>query len=66
MYTNFWCGNWEHGKLEVGMMDLRYVECEDERWMELVQDRVQCRTLVLAVLNLRILFPEGRLNSYFR
>jgi hypothetical protein len=31
---------------------------EDGRWMELAQDRVQWRALVLAVLNLRVLLPE--------
>jgi hypothetical protein len=33
--------------------------CEDGRWMELAQDRVQWRALVLAVLNLRVLLPES-------
>jgi hypothetical protein len=32
--------------------------CEDGRWMELAQDRVQWRTLVLAVLNVRGLLSE--------
>jgi hypothetical protein len=27
----------------------REMDCEDESWMELAQDRVQWRTLVLAV-----------------
>jgi hypothetical protein len=36
-------------------MDLREIGCEDGRWMELAQDRVQWRDLVLAVLNLRAL-----------
>jgi hypothetical protein len=27
--------------------------------MELTEDRVQCLTLVLAVLNLQVLLPEG-------
>jgi hypothetical protein len=31
--------------------------------MELAQDRVQWRTLVLAVLNLRVLLPESQLIS---
>jgi hypothetical protein len=31
--------------------------------MELAQDRVQWRTLVLAVLNLRVLLPESLLIS---
>jgi hypothetical protein len=36
--------------------------CEDGRWMELAQDRVQFRALVLSALNLRVLLPE----NYFR
>jgi hypothetical protein len=36
-------------------MDLREIGCEDGRWMELAQDRVQWRTVVLAVFNLRVL-----------
>ena len=28
------------------------------KWMQLAQDCVQCRALVLAVLNLRVLLPE--------
>jgi hypothetical protein len=35
-------------------MDLREIGCEDGRWMELAQDRVQWRALVLAVLNLQL------------
>jgi len=31
---------------------LREVDCQNEMWMELAQDRVQWQTLVLAVLNL--------------
>jgi hypothetical protein len=46
-------------------MDLRetLVGCEDGRWMELAQDRIQWRALVLAVLNLRVLLPESWLIS---
>jgi hypothetical protein len=40
--------------------------CEDGRWMELAQDRVQWRALVLAVLNLHVLLPEGCLNRFPR
>jgi hypothetical protein len=43
----------------VSKMDLRETGCEDGRWMELAQDRVQWQTLVLAVLNLRVLLPEN-------
>jgi hypothetical protein len=32
---------------------------DDGRWMELAQDRVQRRALLLAVLNLRVLLPES-------
>jgi len=38
---------------------LRGLGCEDGRWMKLAQDRVQWWTLVLAVLNLRILLPDS-------
>jgi hypothetical protein len=38
-------------------MDLREIGYEDGRWMELAQDRVQWRALVLAVLNLRVMEP---------
>jgi hypothetical protein len=31
-------------------MDLREICCEDGRWMELAQDRVQWRALVLAMI----------------
>jgi hypothetical protein len=43
----------------ISEMDLREMGCEDGRWMELAQDRVQWRALVLAVLNLRVLLPES-------
>jgi len=33
-------------------MDLTEISCEDRRWIELAQVRVQCRALVLAVLKL--------------
>jgi hypothetical protein len=39
----------------ISKMDLREIRCEDGRWIELAQDRVQWRALVLAVLNLRVL-----------
>jgi hypothetical protein len=39
-------------------MDLREICCENGRWMELAQDRVQWHAFVLAVLNLGVLLPE--------
>jgi hypothetical protein len=39
-------------------MDLRETGCEEGRWMELAQDLVQWRALVLALLNLQVLLPE--------
>jgi hypothetical protein len=39
-------------------MDLREIGCENWKWMELAQDRVQWLALVLAVLNLRVLPTE--------
>ena len=43
----------------IGKMDVREIGCEDGRWMELAQDRVQWQALVLAVLNLLVLLPES-------
>jgi hypothetical protein len=40
-------------------MELRKTCYEDGRWMELAQDHVQWRALVLAALNLRVLLPES-------
>jgi len=44
-------------------MDLWEIGCEDGRWMELAQDRVQWQALVLAVLKLLVLLPESWLIS---
>jgi hypothetical protein len=38
-------------------IDLREVGCDDGRWMELAEDRAQWVTLVLVMLNFRILLP---------
>jgi hypothetical protein len=35
----------------VSKMDLREMGCEDGRWMELAQDRVQWQALILMMLN---------------
>jgi hypothetical protein len=40
-------------------MELREMGCEDGRWMELAQDRVEWRALVLAMLNFCVLLPES-------
>lgn len=40
------------------VMALREMVCEDGRWMELVEDRVQWQALLLAVLNLQIYFRK--------
>ena len=40
-------------------MDLNEIDCEDERWMELGEDREQWWALVLAVLNRCVLLPES-------
>jgi hypothetical protein len=48
--------------VSVSKMDLRETGCEDGRWMELAQDRVQWQALVLAVLNLPVLLPESFLE----
>jgi hypothetical protein len=39
-------------------MHLRETGCDDERWIELAQDRDQWRNLVLAVLNLCVLLSK--------
>jgi hypothetical protein len=39
-------------------MDIRKMGCEEGRWMEIAQDRVHWRPLVLAMLNLRVLPPQ--------
>ena len=40
-------------------MDLMEIGCEDGRWMELAQDRMQWRALVLSVLNFCVLRPDN-------
>jgi hypothetical protein len=40
-------------------MDLRVVGCGDVDWIELVQDRNRWRTLVNAVMNLRVPYNAG-------
>jgi hypothetical protein len=47
-------GRWED-KIK---MDFRKNGCQEGKWMELAQDRVQWLVLVLAVLKLRVLLPE--------
>jgi hypothetical protein len=46
-HTEFWWGS--QGEDELGKTD-----CEDGKWLELAQDRVQWR-----VLNLRVLLPDS-------
>jgi hypothetical protein len=43
----------------VSKIDLRGICCVDGWWIELAQDRVQWRDLVIAVLNLWVLVPES-------
>jgi len=43
----------------ISKVDIREMGCEDRRWMELTQDRVQWQALVLAVLNLLVLLQES-------
>jgi hypothetical protein len=46
-------------ELFISKMDLREIGCEDGRWMELAQDRVQWWALVLAMLSPQVLLPES-------
>jgi hypothetical protein len=39
-------------------MNFRKMGCEDGGWMKLGQDRVPWLSLILMVLNLRVLLPE--------
>jgi hypothetical protein len=45
------------------MLDLKEIDCEDRKCMELVEDCIQWQTLVSAVLNLRVLLLESCLIS---
>jgi hypothetical protein len=51
----------EHGRLINAWEDnIKWIwNCEDGRWIELAQDRVQWRALVLEALNLMVLPPES-------
>jgi hypothetical protein len=40
-------------------MDLMVIDCEDGRWIEPAEDRVQWWAFVLAVLNLCVVLPES-------
>jgi hypothetical protein len=42
----------------VSKMDLSEIGCEDGRWMELAEDHVQWRALVLTMLSFRVLLPH--------
>jgi hypothetical protein len=46
------------GRITFGRIPME-TGCEDGRWMELAQDRVKQRDLVLAALNLRVLLLES-------
>jgi hypothetical protein len=39
-------------------MYLNEIDCENERWIKMAQDRVQWRVSVLAMLKLRVLLPD--------
>jgi hypothetical protein len=58
--TQSFCGetSWETSTEHNIKMDLRETGCEDGRWMEIAHDCVQWRSLVLAVLSIRVLQPE--------
>jgi hypothetical protein len=45
-------------------MDLREIGCEHGRWMELVENHVLWKALILVVLNLLCLLPQCWLVSF--
>jgi hypothetical protein len=47
--------------LVISKLDRRRMGCEDWKWMELAQEHVQWRDLVLAMSKLRVLLPESYL-----
>jgi hypothetical protein len=51
---------WEDGI----RVDLREIGWESVDWIQLAQDRDRCRTVVSAVMNLRVLAPLNQLVSY--
>jgi hypothetical protein len=44
-------------------INLREIGYKNERWIELAQDRVQRRPLVLVVFNIRFLLPKNSLAN---
>jgi hypothetical protein len=44
-------------------MDLKEIGYETGSWMEMVQDRLKWRLLVLAVLSLEVLLPESCISG---
>jgi hypothetical protein len=44
-------------------MDVKEMDCEVGRWMELAQDRVQWRVLVLAVPNLSFCYQSQLISK---
>jgi hypothetical protein len=56
--TSWETTTWKTEKMDNIKKELRQTGCEDRRWMELAQYRVQWRVLVLAVLNIQILISD--------
>jgi hypothetical protein len=54
---------WKTEKEDNMNMDVREIGCEDQRWLELAQDRVKWWGLLLVVLNLQVLLPQCSLIS---
>jgi hypothetical protein len=46
-------------------MDVRKVGCDDGRWIELAQDRVQWQAFVLAVLHFGLLLLNSNFTGIF-
>jgi DNA polymerase III delta prime subunit len=50
---------WQRRRAEDNIkMDLREIGCEDGRWLEVAEERIQWRALVLRMLELRVLLPH--------
>jgi hypothetical protein len=58
---NFSC-NWVTVCSQEGLCSIELVMCECVKWIQLAQDRVQWRSLVDTITNIRISYKEGNFN----